>query len=159
MGYFLCFHPIYSLILDKSENTMRFPQLLILLFLLIGCSNNPKYEINENKYENRKEAVSEIERKTPVVFLEAHVQSKKNLLRQTVVRGQLYNKAKMITYKDVQIKLRFYSKTAAILEEDQDTIYDEIKPGSVVKFKTKYFTPKGTDSVSISIVSAKVVDQ
>ena len=137
---------------------MRFPYLIIMLFIFAGCSNSPKYDINENKYENRKEAVSEMERKTPVAFLEAHVQSKKNLLRQTVVRGQLFNKAKMVTYKDVEIKLQFFSKTSALLEEDKDIIYDEINPGSVVKFKTKYFTPKGTDSVAISIVSAKIAN-
>lgn len=137
---------------------MKFSIFIIVIFLFAGCSNNPKYEIKDNKYENRKEAVSEIERKTPVAFLEAHVQSKKNLLRQTVVRGQLFNKAKMVTYKDIQIKLQFFSKTSALLEEDQDTIYDEISPGSTVKFKSKYFTPKGTDSVAISIVSAKVIN-
>ena len=109
---------------------MRFPYLIIMLFIFAGCSNSPKYDINENKYENRKEAVSEMERKTPVAFLEAHVQSEKNLLRQTVVRGQLFNKAKMVTYKDVEIKLQFFSKTSALLEEDKDIIYDEINPGS-----------------------------
>lgn len=137
---------------------MKYVYFILISFVFIGCTNTPKYEINDNKYENRKEAVSEIERKAPTNFLEAHVQSKKNLLRQTVVKGQIFNKAKMVTYKDVQIKLQFFSKTLALLEEDQDTIYDEIKPGAVVKFKSKYFTPKGTDSVSISVVSAKIVN-
>lgn len=137
---------------------MKFASLIFISVLFFSCTNNPHYEINESKYENGKDAVSNIERKSPVNFLVANVQSKKNLLRQTVVRGKLFNRAKMITYKDVQIKLQFFSKTAALLEEDQDVIYDEINPGSTVKFKSKYFTPKGTDSVAIVIMSAKVVN-
>ena len=74
---------------------------------------------------------------------------------QTVVKGKLISSAKMVTYKDVDIKLSFYSKTGALLEVDQEVIYETIAPGSTVSFKTKYFTPKGTDSVAMKIVSAK----
>ena len=31
-----------------------------------------------------------------------------------------------------------------------------IEPGKSVDFKTKYFAPKGTDSVAIKVVGAKI---
>jgi hypothetical protein len=71
------------------------------------------------------------------------------------VRGEVKNNAKIVTYKDVDIKLSFYSKTGAILEEDHETIYETIAPGATVKFKSKYFTPKGSDSVGFRVVEAK----
>ncbi|MCZ2223410.1 MAG: hypothetical protein LC122_07245, partial [Chitinophagales bacterium] len=79
---------------------------------------------------------------------------RKNLIGQTVVIGYFTNTATLCTYKDVQIKLSFYSKTGSLLEEDIETIYETIAPGKKVKFKTKYFTPKGTDSVAIKVLSA-----
>jgi len=35
-------------------------------------------------------------------------------------------------------------------------IYETIAPGGISNFKTKYFAPKGTDSVAMKIVAAKV---
>jgi hypothetical protein len=61
----------------------------------------------------------------------------------------------MITYKDIEIKISFYSKTGTVLEEDIETIYDTIIPGGSVNFKSKFFTPKGTDSVGFKILEAK----
>jgi len=131
---------------------------VIFSILLMSCTNSPKYDINENKYEKSKEDISVIERKAPQKFLDVQISSKKNLLKQTVVKVNLFNKAKIVAYKDIHLKLRFYSKTAALLEEDQDTVYEEINPGASIKFKSKYFTPRGTDSVSVSIVSATPVN-
>jgi len=50
--------------------------------------------------------------------------------------------------------LSFFSKTGAKLDEGLETIYENIGPGQTVKFKTKYFAPKGTDSVAISVNKA-----
>ena len=61
----------------------------------------------------------------------------------------------MVSYKDVDIKLFFYSKTGALLQEDQEMIYETIAPGATASFKSKYFSPKGTDSIAMKVVSAK----
>ena len=55
----------------------------------------------------------------------------------------------------ISFELSFFSKTGTLLEKDNETVYDEIAPGTSSNFKTKYFAPKGTDSVGIKIVSAK----
>jgi hypothetical protein len=67
----------------------------------------------------------------------------------------LNNTAKVASYKDVQIKLSFYSKTKALLEEDVETVFETLAPGKSAEFKTKYFAPKGTDSVALKIMGAK----
>ena len=78
---------------------------------------------------------------------------------QTVVKGTLVNKASVATFKDVDIKLSFYSKTQALLETDNETEYMTLGPGESKDFKTKYFAPKGTDSVALVVLGAKVVNQ
>ncbi len=135
-------------------------KLLFVFFasglFIASCSNEKKYDISsEDKYEKGKESLLEIERKYPEQFLKVSGNSKKNLLRQTVIKGNIFNNAKIVTYKDVAIKLRFFSKTGALLEEDIDVIYESIHPGGTMSFKSKYFAPKGADSVSMTVVSAK----
>ncbi len=61
------------------------------------------------------------------------------------------------TYKDVDLKLTFYSKTKALLETDKETVFEVLPPGQSKNFKTKYFAPKGTDSVALEVLGAKVV--
>jgi hypothetical protein len=135
-------------------------KLLILflapLFLFSSCSNEKKYNIQSNdKYEKGKASLEEIEKKSPEKFLAVSGNSKKNLLMQTVVKGKVYNNAKIVSFKDVAIKLKFYSKTGTLLEEDTDVIYETIGPGGSSSFKSKFFAPKGTDSVAMSIAGAK----
>lgn len=123
---------------------------------LIACnSSQEKEEARRDKYEDSKLSLEEIEKKTPRDFLTVTGTDKKNVLGQTVVKGQIHNHAKMVSYKDVDIKLFFYSKTGALLQEDQEKIYESIAPGSTTTFKSKYFSPRGTDSIAMKVLSAK----
>jgi len=127
-----------------------------IALLCTACNNaEQKEKAGKDKYENSKLSLEEVEKKSPVRFLSVSGNGKKNLLGQTVVKGKVHNNAKMVTYKDVDIKLFFYSKTGTLLQEDQEVVYESVAPGTTVNFKSKYFSPKGTDSIAMKIVSAK----
>ena len=96
--------------------------------------------------------------KTPQNFITVSGHNRNNLVGQTVVKGTITNKATVATYKDVDVKLDFYSKTGTLLETDKETVFEIIAPGQSKNFKTKYFAPKGTDSVALSIITAKVAE-
>ena len=134
-------------------------KLLLLCFsiaLFSSCGNKDSYSVDKDKkYENSKATLEETEKKTPASFLRVEGDKKKNIIGQTVVRGKIFNNAKVVTYKDVTLKLSFYSKTGAVLEEDVEVVYETVTPGGTATFKSKYFTPKGTDSVGMKVVSAK----
>ena len=124
--------------------------------LFIACDNNEKYEIKSaDQYEKGKESLEIIEQKAPAKFISVNGSSKKNLLGQTVVRGSVTNHAKIVTFKDVAVRLTFYSKTGALLEQDDEVVYETLDPGSMKPFKSKFFAPKGTDSVAFKVLSAK----
>jgi hypothetical protein len=130
--------------------------LLIVIISFSACNNEKNYEITSaDNYEKGKENLEEIERKNPERFLVVTGGRKQNLVKQTVIRGRIRNTAKVVTYKDVRVSMSFYSKTGALLEEDEEVIYDTISPGAGVSFKSKFFAPKGTDSVSLKIKGAK----
>jgi len=133
-----------------------FSILATSIFILSACnSKTPDAKAEKDSYEQTKETLAEKEKKNPLMFLKVTGHDKHNLIGQTVIRGEVTNNAKVCTYKDVQLELSFFSKTGTLLEKDNETVYDEIAPGSSSDFKTKYFAPKGTDSVGIKILSAK----
>ncbi len=124
---------------------------------LVACNNNNKTESDPKKeYEKTKETLADKEKKNPELFLRVSGTDKHNILGQTVVKGKITNNAVATTYKDVEIKLDFYSKTGTKLETDKETIFEIIPPGETKTFKTKYFAPKGSDSVGLAVISAHI---
>lgn len=130
---------------------------LLILITFWGC-NSPSQKAGTEKenYEAQKVALLKKEQKDPVLFLSVSGRDKKNLLGQTVVKGNIHSSATIAIFKDVDIKLSFYSKTKALLETDKETIFEQVAPGQTKDFKTKYFAPKGTDSVALEVLGAKI---
>ena len=127
-----------------------------LSVFLASCANKTKNaNAEKDNYEKAKESLQEREKKNPASFITVTSTDKHNLFGQTVVKGSVKNEAKICIYKDLQLELYFYSKTGTLLGKDNETIYEEIAPGKSVDFKTKYFAPKGTDSVGVKVLSAK----
>jgi hypothetical protein len=133
---------------------MRFLFYISVMLFWMACSPSNSEKDPTQAYETQKESLGSIEKKNPKRFLKVDLKKKKNVVGQTVVKGTIHNNATVVTYKDVQIKLRFYSKTGTLLEEDEDTIYETVTPGGKKSFKLKYFAPKDTDSVAVSVLGA-----
>jgi len=137
---------------------MKRKGIIYIIFILFftSCSNKADEKKAADNYEKGKLTVAEIEQKNPERFLTVSGRDKKNILGQTVIKGSILNNAKMVSFKDIDVKLSFYSKTGALLEEDHEVIYETVEPGKSKSFKTKYFAAKGTDSVAMKVISAKV---
>ena len=131
--------------------------LAIMLLALSACSSGDKKSTDKTKdqYEQTKENMAETEKKNPGLFITVSGHDKRNLIGQTVVKGTLNNNAKVSSFTDVELEISFYSKTGALLEKDKETIYETLAPGDSKNFKTKYFAPKGTDSVALKVLGAK----
>jgi len=131
--------------------------LTTVIILFIACNNSiTKANADTEIYQKATETLQAKEKKNPIGFLIVSSHDKHNLLGQTVIKGKINNNAKVCSYKDVQLELSFFSKTGTLLEKDLETVYDIIAPGKSSNFKTKYFAPKGTDSVGIKVLSAKI---
>ncbi len=128
--------------------------------ILFSCnSNDAKKTLTEKEnYELTKKNLRDKEIKNPQIFLSVTGGNKHNLVGQTVVKGIVVNKATVAVYKDVDVQLDFYSKTGALLETDKETVYETIHPGQSKSFKTKYFAPRGSDSVALKVLDAKIVE-
>ncbi len=128
---------------------------LVLITFLFACGGT-ETKFDTATYEEAKVSLEEKEKMNPEQFLVVTSSDKKNIIGQTVIRGTISNRASVCTYKDVQLKISFFSKTGVLLEENKETIYEIVPPNNNVKFKSKYFAPKGTDSMTMTVLDAKV---
>lgn len=131
---------------------------ILLFFALFIFSCNQSETLDTKDYESNKQTMLDKEQKNPKDFLTISGSNKRNIVGQTVVRGTIKNNAVVAKYKDIDIKVYFYSKTKTLVDTEEETVYEQIFPGEQKKFKTKYFAPKGTDSVFVEIISAKIGD-
>jgi major membrane immunogen (membrane-anchored lipoprotein) len=138
-----------------------FPIIISASIILLSCNNSDTKKAAKEKdsYEATRESLQNKETKNPQNFLTVSGHDRHNILGQTVVKGTVTNKATVASYKDVDVKLDFYSKTGTLLETDKETVFEIIGPGQSKNFKTKYFAPKGTDSVALAVTGAKVVEK
>lgn len=133
----------------------QFIIVCLAVISLFSCkSDKQEKKFDNDSYEKSKEKLGDKEKNNPAHFLSIENRDRKNLIGQTVVIAHVTNKATVSAYKDIEIKLSFFSKTGAKLDEGIETIYETIPPGKTIKFKTKYFAPKGTDSVAIAVLKA-----
>ena len=142
---------------------MKTYRVLLTAFsiILFSCSGDEaqKKSTEQESYKVTKASLLKKEVKSPQTFLVVGGHDKRNMLGQTVVKGIITNRATVAVFKDVDIKLSFYSKTRALLETDKETVFEVLQPGESKNFKTKYFAPKGTDSVALEVLGAKVVGE
>ena len=123
--------------------------IFITCLFSFACNN-----VSDKEYENSKEKMLEKEKENPVDFLAVTHTGKRNLIGQTVVRGVIMSKANVCSYENVRVKMLYYNKEGALVENHEEVIEGVVAPKSILNFKTKYFTPKGTDSVVLSIMEA-----
>ena len=154
----ILFHKNVFLLYSNLKWMKKIPALLLLGFIFAYCnsSQKKKEEKASDKYEQTKETLAQTEKKNPTRFLSVKGQDRKNLLRQTVIKGVISSKATVASYKDIDVELSFYSETGALLLRDHEVVYKVVGPGSSQDFKYKTYAPKGTDSVAMKISNAKV---
>lgn len=128
---------------------------LLALMAILSCGNKGSSKKEITDYDASREKLAERERKHPLEFLTITSRDKRNFIGQTVVKGDIGNTATITSYKNVRIKLLYYRQGTLVANHEQ--VENElIKPNHSNTYKAKYFTPKKTDSVAVTIMSADV---
>lgn len=127
--------------------------MLLFSILMGGCesANNQK---PSTKYEEKKASLADTEREGPLKFLKISGSHRGNLINQTVVEGEILNKATLTTYKNITVQITFIDKEGSTIEKQKHVLDDEIEPGGTLDFKIKTGHVKETKSVSIDITDA-----
>ncbi len=128
--------------------------LLFALILFVACNSGEQHP--SAKYEEKKASLEDMERDSPLKFLKITGSHRGNLLNQTVVEGEITNKATLVSYKGIQVQISFLDKDNAVIEKQKETLDETVKPGSTTDFKIKTSHVKGANSVTLSIIAAAV---
>lgn len=130
------------------------PILIACLICLAACNRGDK-NLDTDNYTKTKESLEDKEKNHPLDFLSVTSTDKRNLMGQTVISGTVHNNASVCSYKDVRVKMLFF-KGGTLVANHEQVLDDAIKANNIKRFKSRYATPKGTDSVALSIMSAVV---
>jgi len=130
---------------------------LLFVFFMILTLASCKGKFDSKTYEENKESLADREKEHPEQFIKISSDDKKNLFGATVIKGKLVNTGSVCCYKNTRVKMLCY-KNGIRVEEHEDVIPDIIKPGNIKNFRTRYHLPKGTDSLSFSVMSADIVN-
>lgn len=156
-----------SKVSKKKKSNMTIILTIVVLFgtavalLIINKTNGTGYSNNdystENNYETKKQSVAEIEASNPLKFLKADGYYNQNLLGTKLkVDGEIHNSATTTSYKDIVVRVYFYSKTKTLLGSEDYTIYEVVKPNHSKGFNLKVTNYKDVNSIGWDVVSAKV---
>jgi hypothetical protein len=129
----------------------------LMLACFFSCKDEKK-KFNDVTYEEQKETLEQKERKNPLHFLKVEGDYNKNIIGQTVVKMKIINKASLVSYKNIRVKMLFYDKEGKVFENHEEIFEKQIKPGDYSKLKSKYFAQRRTDSIALSIMSAVDVE-
>ena len=130
---------------------------IILSILLLSCDSNGIKSFNQNmSYNDLKVAIWEKEKENPLEFLSIDGTYRSNLVDEWVLEGNIANSAIIANYKDIVIKVSFYSKTKTLIGTENLTIYDYFPAGEYSKFKLKTTSYNEAYSISWEIVRASI---
>lgn len=123
---------------------------LTITIILYACGNH-----SDNSYLQQVQSVEEMERAQPTNFLSVSGTYNENILGTKVkVKGTIRNNATVATYKDVQVRVTYYSKTQAVLAEKDYVVYDYFQPHSEKSFDLKIDNEKAMESIGLAVINA-----
>lgn len=126
----------------------------LLSFAVTACTSSANHERPSTKYEEKKQSLEEMERESPLKFLKVSGSYHGNLLNQSVIEGEITNKATLVGYKDINVQISFLDKEGALIEKQKHLLDEAVDPKTTAGFKIKTKHVKGAESVSVDVVGA-----
>lgn len=153
--------PIKNKKVDKNKNSNSWKGILIktaVVSVLIIVGLEIYANINERDYEtyvDKVMTIEEIENATPTDFLDADGTYNESFWGTKInVDGKITNSATVADYKDVVVRVTYFSKTKTVLGNEDYTLYEIFPPNSVKPFKLKIENYKDVNSIGWKVISA-----
>ena len=131
--------------------------ILIIIFVIgyLTTKESAVTNITQQSYQEKVMTIEEIERSQPTNFLTASGNFNENFWGTKIkVHGEINNTATVATYKDVVVKVTYYTKTKTELRSEKYTIYETFPPNSKTKFELKIEKYKDVNSIGCEVQSA-----
>ena len=143
----------------RIYNVFRVLAIIFLVFVAIIIIANffNKETSDSASYEKSVKTIQEIEATSPLDYLQADGTYNNNFIGDKVkIDGKITNAATVTTYKDVIVKVNFYSKTNTLIGTEDYTLYEFYPPNSTQEFKLKVKAYSNVSSLGWEVVNASV---
>ncbi|MDG2194251.1 MAG: DUF4339 domain-containing protein [Polaribacter sp.] len=131
---------------------------LILLLAFIGFTVVPNLlNNNENpkSYIEQKMTIEETENSDPLRFLSVEGNYNESFWgTEFKLKGKVTNRATIADYKDLVMRITYYSKTKSVIGTKDYTIYQVFQPNRVTSFKLDVENYKDVESIGLDVVGA-----
>ncbi len=118
-------------------------------------TNNYNSDLQPETYVEKKMTIEEIENSQPTQFITVEGQYNKSFWGTKIkLNGNIRNQATIADYKDVTIRVTYYTKTKSILTTQDHTIYEVFQPNSITPFNFSVDNYQDVDSIGLGIVNA-----
>jgi hypothetical protein len=136
--------------------------LLIITVLFSGCnsasSSAASAEVQKSPEQLRME-LKQQEQAAPAEYLSAHGTYKENFWGDKLkIKCTIHNNATLASFKDVIVRITFYSKTKTELGSKDYTIYEIVNANSDKIVELKIGTYKDVESIGWDVVTAVPLD-
>lgn len=132
---------------------MTFQKIMTILIVAIALS-----ACKENKTENYQEklmTIEQTEKAQPTTFLKAEGTYNKSLFGGKLnFDGVIRNNATVVTYKDVVVRLTYFSETKTEIGKIEHTVQDFFPPQSEKPFELKIENDKAIHSIGWEVIAA-----
>jgi hypothetical protein len=129
-----------------------------LLIGILGYYAFNTYQSNASapSYQNQVQRVEDIERQDPLKFLKVSGNYNENFWgNKYKINCTIENLATVAQYKDVTIRITYFTKTNSVLATEDRTFYEYFPPTSSKDVQMKVPTYYNANRIELSIVQAK----
>lgn len=124
--------------------------ILILIVAISACNDN-----QPENYQEKLKTIEQTEHAQPTSFLRAEGTYTKSLFGGKLkFDGVIKNSATVVTYKDVVVKLTYFSETKTEIGKIEHTIQDFFPPQSEKPFELKIENDKAIHSIGWEVIAA-----
>lgn len=124
-------------------------------FIIISCNDN--IEITTENYSSVVQNLGFYEALNPTLFLEAGGQYGENFWGDKLnIQVEISNKAKIASYKDVKLKVIYYSKTNSVIGSNDYIIYEVINPQKIITVALKIDNYQNVNAIGWEIIDAEM---
>ena len=143
----------------KSESWQSiFIKTAIVSAIIIGAGFyfSDRYDSQDDEsYGEKLLTVTQIEDASPIDFLELEGNYNKSFWgSEFKIKGKIINKASVADYKDVIVRVTYFSKTKSSIGSMDYTIYEVYPPNSTTPFKLDAENFNDVNSIRCEIVGA-----
>ncbi|MCB0845511.1 MAG: hypothetical protein KDE26_19815 [Bacteroidetes bacterium] len=127
----------------------------IIAISLYSCENDPG--TRNKSYEEKLVDIKATEALQPEKFLQIEGTYRENLVGKTIIEGEVISAASQAVFKDIQIRVDFYSRTKSIISSENYVFYEVLNPNERKPFELRIKAPKAMNSLGLSVIGATPV--